>query len=373
MKNSLAFILTVFVFILNSGTISNIVLSILVLLLFAVNFKSVKMYMTYKLLIFCGMIFSILVGTILLEEVDFQRLLILLLILFSFPYEIYFSENSYKVLIGIAIYLFILQIGTGLGIGPISSYVSSFYPIDDNIWKYGDIERLSDFKNNRFGGVFYNPNIMGQSMLLLYGVIVKYILDNSKIRNSILIFSLFVVSITLTGSRTAMVTFIILNFFIFRKYITAKSLIFIILPILFFFVYSIDLESLVDSFRVLNFDLYGSKGSSGNVKISILINWLNEVLLDHNFNFLKILFGIGAIPTQFDFDIGYMIQMLGFFGFTLFILFFRKIFKDTVVKYRFVFLLFLISIGATIIVNFRFSILIFIILSIHNKKGKQVL
>ena len=106
------------------------------------------------------------------------------------------------------------------------------------------------------------------------------------------------------------------------------------------------------------------------MKLDILLNWFFQISMASNFNLFQLLFGIGSIPTPFDFDIGYILQMFGFIGMAAIVRFLIKIYSTTLKEYKIVFFLFLISIGATVIINFRFSILIFIILSLYNTGNK---
>lgn len=305
------------------------------------------------------------------NELDISRLGSLLLLIFSFPYKLHFSINQYKLLIGIGLYLFVLQVGKGLNIAYISSFVDSFYPIEMSVWKYGELSSFNDLAETRFGGVFYNPNIMGQSMVLLFVFLLKYLISNdSRKYIKIIVFLLFFTSILLTGSRTSMFTFLVISYFAFHRGFSKKLIRASILILLFFGIFLIpDLDKFISNFRVFNVNTMYNDQGSGFIKINILLDWLSDIFSNKNFNIFKVFFGIGSIPTQFDFDLGYILEMFGFMGFFVLTLFFVKIFKKTISEYRFVFFLFLISLGATVIINFRFSILLIMIFSLYNERN----
>lgn len=372
MKNWLTFTVITSVLILNSTTASNIVIIILLSLLLFVNFRSFKKYTNYKLLFLSGSLLSVIVGLIINNnDVDLLRIGSLLLVVFSFPYKFNFNNKQYKLLIFIGLYLFVLQVGNGLDIGLISNYVSALYPYELNVWKYGEISSVSDLSEIRFAGVFYNPNIMGQNMLFLFCLLLKFIrINNNKIMVFCLL-SIFFLSILLTGGRTAMFTFLIINYFAFRKHFTKTTfLLGIPLLLLMGLFYLPSIDTFISNFRVFDLGSTYTKDGSGSVKINILLDWLSQLFMDANFNLFEVIFGVGSIPTQFDFDFGYILQMFGVFGLVILIGFLIKIYHRTMQQYRFIFFLFLISIGATVIINFRYSILIFIILSMYNIDNK---
>ncbi|ARN77772.1 hypothetical protein BST97_07035 [Nonlabens spongiae] len=127
-----------------------------------------------------------------------------------------------------------------------------------------------------------------------------------------------------------------------------------------------DITNLFQNFRSFNLgNLYGEKLSSGTVKLEIFIEWLAEILNGSLENTLLFIFGSGVIVDQFDFDLGYILQMFGFLGLTSIFLFIISIFRKTPKQNRYIYFIFLISIGATLIINFRFSILTFMILSMY--------
>lgn len=371
-KNWLIFAVIVSVFVLNSTSTSNFIIVTLLFLLLCTNLKSLKKHLNSKMLFLLGSLCSIIVGALLVyNEIDLLRIGSLLIVLFTFPYKFHFSVKQYKLLLIIGLYMFVLQVGHGLNIGFISNYINSYYPIDINGWMYGDLEVLSDLNDVRFAGIFYNPNIMGQSMLLLFCLLLEFIKISS---NKILVFSIvfvFFISILLTGGRTAMFTFLIINYFAFKKHYTKKHFIFAIPLLLLMGLFFLPVVgTFLANFRVFDLGSTYGENTSGSVKINILLDWLSQLFMDANFNLFQVIFGIGSIPTQFDFDFGYILQMFGFFGFAVLFSFLIKIYRVTMLQYRFVFFIFLISIGATVIINFRFSILTFVILSMYNIENK---
>jgi hypothetical protein len=248
----------------------------------------------------------------------------------------------------------VLQIGIGLDIQFFSNFNNSFYPIDLNLWTYSELKSLSDFNEVRFAGIFYNPNVMGLNMLLLFCCLLKFIKSNNNIIATLFVLSFFSLSILLTGSRTAMLTFLIINYFAFRKHFTKNTFV-LVISLLFVIglFYFPTLARLLSSFRVFDIGSTFSTDGSGEIKINLLLDWLSQLFLDANFNFFEFIFGVGSIPIQFDFDFGYILQMCGVFGMSVLIILLVKIYHKTMYQYRFIFYLFFISIGATLIINFR--------------------
>jgi hypothetical protein len=258
-----------------------------------------------------------------------------------------------------------MQIGNALGITLFVNFIDKFYPITENLWDYKfDSTNISEIISNRLAGIYYNPNIMSQSLVFLYAIILDKLNISFTKKTRIYITILIFVSILLTGGRTALITFIILlglnHYRYFKKYI------FLFIPIIVLFiayiVTTLQLRAFENIFNPL------AEDDSGNAKLQILISYFR----DFNFNSISTiftyLFGYLNWDRQFDSDIGYLLSFIGFFGFLYLIFILISFYRKTDRSKRYYFILLLITITATIFLNLRFSILFFLIISKFNKQ-----
>lgn len=357
-------------FILNSSIISSVLITALLVVNLSLTIKNVKILAPFKFILVFSFILSIIVGAAMVaEKADLSRIILLVIAFLSFPIQLHSSKSIALVLIGLTTYLFVLQIGAALGIPYIELFISEFYPFEDNIWVYNSYENLGSLSSSRYAGIYYNPNIMGQSMVLLFLIAIRNVEVYFSNKMVIALISLFFISIILTGSRTATFTFLIICFFKYRRSFKTTLLIPLAGLILFLVLFNLENSaSISDDLRSLDIEtLYGTKNSSGTIKLDIFLNWFDRTANNSISSLVQLFFGIAVIQEQFDFDLGYIMQMFGFVGLTAFFLFFSKIFLITPRNNRYIFIIFLISIGATIIINFRFSILAIVIFSMYQE------
>jgi len=168
-------------------------------------------------------------------------------------------------------------------------------------------------------GIFGNPNYAAIIMITLYSLSLE-IKNNSKILLSIIV----LIGIITTGSRAGLLSFLIINFFLFfhnKKLNLKKIIILYAISILIFTAYYLNL-------RVLEFEnISADKSYSLRVEnLAIYISALYE-----NKDFLKFLFGNGLRDAHvyfFDGDIGNLFYSLGIIGMlSFFIVFFIKLKK----------------------------------------------
>jgi hypothetical protein len=339
------------------------------------NRESFIIFLFQKYFILLCFIISIATGaSLIVEQAEFSRIIMLTIAFFCFPLNVCFNATYTYCLVAVFFFLFLTQVGSALGIPYTDVFRDSFYPIEDNVWSSNNIEGIESLNDNRYAGIYYNPNIMGQSMVLLYVIIAKCLNDLNDFKLKIILTFLFFVSILLTGSRTSIFVFFIMLFFQFKSFFKFSFIIPFASIALLFILFNMDSISIyLDNFRSFNVaSLYGEKLSSGTAKLDIFLTWFNEILNGTWSNSIQFIFGVGVILQQFDFDIGYILQVFGLFGFIAIFMFFRKIYMITPRKNRFIFFIFLISIGATVIVNFRFSILAIIILSMYQNSNEII-
>jgi len=304
---------------------------------------------------------------------QFIRLLELLSLILLFPINFIPPRRFQLFLFIILGYLIFTQIGMTLNISSIKSFVDKFYPIDINYWgtnEYDSATEALSQLNNRLAGIYYNPNIMGQSILLLYVLLLIIILKEDDTNyKKLSIFSICLISITLSGSRTALITYILLNMYAYRK-ILLKYIIIVLPSFIIVFLYFI--VKYKDEIRVLSniTNPFGDKEDSGGAKLEVLINHFKTYNYQSITEMIYLFFGKMNWDKQFDADPGYILSFFGILGTFVFVLYLIYIFFHLQSRFKFVFFILLISIGATIIMNFRFSILAAFIFSISYKNYK---
>lgn len=367
MQNWIVCLLIVFCFILNSTPFSSAILLVILCSLLVNNLSTPKDLFNIKFLLLFS--FSISFVLAITTELDFNqviRLLSLVILFWTYPIKYNLNKKHIWILIAVGFYLIGTQVGKTLGIPLLNNFIDANYPIEKNVWGDNEFDAVSEIFSgfgNRLGGIYYNPNIMGQSILILYVIIIISLLRNFSRPFSFVIAGLFFLSILLTGGRTAMITFIFVNIFLFRREIQKKLVFWI--PV-FFIIASVAMyySSLLE-FRAF-YNLTGSfsdEQDSGGQKIQIFMSYLSEYDFNSINKITLFLFGKLNWDRQFDTDLGYLLSFFGLIG-TIFILcFFIMVYQKTFPEYRFVFLLFMVSITATILINYRFSILLFLILS----------
>ena len=271
---NITFLLILSCFILNSGLISNLLIFILLLNLIIFNSKNYKLYFFLKLFFILICLFSFFNSLFYIFDYNqiFKFLILIILVIF-YPFKYTLSKNHIRLLIFTLIYLVILQIGNALGITLFVNFIDKFYPITENLWDYKfDSTNITEIISNRLAGIYYNPNIMGQSLVFLYAILLDYLNINFTKKTRIYITILTFVSILLTGGRTALITFIILLGL--NHYRFLKKYIFLFLPIIVllisYIVTTLQLRAFDNIFNPL------AEDDSGNAKLQILISYFND-------------------------------------------------------------------------------------------------
>jgi hypothetical protein len=293
----------------------------------------------------------------------------------TYPFKVNFDRLHYLILGGIGTYLLFMQIGCALQIPLFIDFRELNYPPEQNLWGDNVVQGIEAFvgglKDVRLPGIYYNPNIMGQSFLILYVILFLFIFENSNRTFYFSIFIVFFFSILFTGSRSTMASFLFINSFRILPILKKNPklfLFFLSMPIFGILYYGVTFD-----FRAL--DVTGgvfSGGESSSIKIDTFLSYFRDLNFRSFFEMVGFLFGHLNWDRQFDADIGYLLSYFGVFGLMAILVYFFVIFILTDTKYRFVFGLFFISLGATLIMNFRFSILFFIILGITFRHKKIV-
>jgi hypothetical protein len=375
-SNFLNSLLIIFCLILNATDLSTFLIFFILLILFVINLYVNGHINKYKvpLLIVLSLClpFSIFENFIFSQFVRFIELFILIYI---FPSDFKPSSLFVKFMFVTVIYLVFIQFAMTLNIPLVTTFVDKFYPIEINYWGSNNYESIQDAfsqLNNRLAGIYYNPNLMGQSILLLYVIILVSLLKHN-VNSSYLqlfLFILCLVSIVLSGSRTALITFIFINIFAYYKPLFRYIL--LLIPFFLYFFFFV-ITKYLDEVRVLSniTSPFGDKSDSGGQKLEVLLSHFRNYNYSSIKELLFLLFGKMNWDKQFDADPGYIISYFGLIGIFFLIIFISYLFLKIENRYKFVILIFMISIGGTIIINFRYSILAFYILSFSLKSSTQ--
>lgn len=234
-----------------------------------------------------------------------------------------------RVTAGLLVFLITTQILIALGNGAVVEMRDNWYPIETNVWEYGVADSVFyDYGSFRAAGIFYNPNVLGLMLVLyyfLFASVQEYAHAASKkgfIKTRLIFYTIFIMtlfSVYLTGSRTAILGFLIFLIlkvsgirFEIKSLLTPRAMMASLGGLAFFGYFLAD--------RVYQ-GLVETQGSA-NIKISILLNHLQSSDLT------TLLFG-GVYNRQFDAEYGYWIGAGGLLGliavFMVFYLYFRYI------------------------------------------------
>ena len=380
-RNYFAWLVIIFIFILNHSDLSNMVLFVFFFIVVVLSLDTIDWkFSLMKFPVLCIILISIIINiNAKIETSENIRLLTLSSIFLIFPFKFNPFRSIFLILISCTgLYIIVLQIGAAFGISSISEFINIYYPIENNLWSDRALKSFEQINQGgyyrRFGGIYYNPNIMGQFTVLWF-ILVSNLLDiiyrEYKIKKlfTLLLLILTTTSIIFSGSRTALAVFII--FLICRYWLVLKYYFhLILLPLILFLLFYFK-----SIFQLRIFDFYqglSSSRGSGNIKYNILNSWIETRFADDT-NLINIWFGDLRWDTMFDADPGYLLNYFGFVG-TFFILwYFIVMYINYPIKFKANFSIILIGFGATLVFNFRYSILAFFILSLpYNKYSKSI-
>lgn len=376
LRNWVSLTLVILCLVLNNSPLSNTMIFGNLAILILLNLSSFKSQLLFKgflvTFIFSPLIIGILTGV---EVNQIIRFVALFLLFITYPFKVNFERLHYLILGVVASYLFLMQIGCALQIPLFIDFRELNYPPEQNLWGANAVEGVEAFlgglRDVRLPGIYYNPNIMGQSFLILYVFLFVFIYENPNRALFFSLFFIFFLSILFTGSRSTMASFLFINSFRILPILKKNPklfLAFLFIPFFGILYYGVTLD-----FRALDVTAGVFSGSeSSSVKIITFLSYFSDLNFRSFLGMGGFLFGHLNWDRQFDADIGYLLSYFGLFGFMAILVYFMVLFILTKTKYRFVFGLFLISLGATLIMNFRFSILFFIILGITFKQKKII-
>ena len=382
MQNWIICILIFLCLVLNGTSTSSIIIFLFLVYLFIKNISNLNNYRDLKILLFVSFFISFLFGLSKgIELTQLIRFFSVLILFWTYPLKFELKRIHLILLLIVGVYLIIMQLGRAIGISVIDDFITTNYPNEKKIFietVYDNIDKLVNEFDTRLAGIASEANTMAHTMLILFATIIIGLRKNFSSRIVLVAFICAFISILVTGGRTGLVTFIIMNIFIFKDYLKQNKkilLLFISGFIILYFNYLVNFRA----FDLLS--LFDQKESSGSIKMQILLDYFMEISSGSIEDFIIFIFGYMNWDRHFDAELGNVISFYGVMGLLLIVLFFIQIYKATYKNYRWIFFIFLISIGGTILLNYRFGILTFLALSsvnqknilTFNKKHKQVL
>lgn len=370
MQNWIICILIFLCLVLNGTSTSSMIIFLLLVYLFIKNISNLNNYRDLKLLLFVSFFISFLFG--LSKGIELSQLIrffSVLILFWTYPLKFELKRNHLILLLIVGVYLIIMQLGRAIGISVIDDFITNNYPNENKIFIETVYDNIDEFVNDfdtRLAGIASEANTMGHTMLILFATIIIGLRKNFSSRIVLLAFLSAFISILITGGRTGLVTFVIMNIFIFKDYLKQNKKIFLLITSGFIILYF----NYLNKFRALDLlSLFDQKESSGSIKMQILVNYFMEISSGSIEDFIIFIFGYMNWDRHFDAELGNVISFYGVMGLLLIVLFFIQIYKATYKNYRWMFFIFLISIGGTILLNYRFGILTFLALSSVNQKN----
>lgn len=330
---------------------------------------NIKKQILIKTLLSISIIFSLSVNFQHFENsLDIQRTIIILFAIIFFPYNFYFRNISPKLLIVIYIILVSFQIGIGLDINLFVNLRDIYYPHKLDGWNYGRLDQLKNLVDQRFGGIYRNPNMMGQYSVFLFALFILSLNINRKENTKIfLIISFFLlIPILLAGSRIAFGIFSIIIILLSSKLLRLKLIGSLVLATLILIAKDVNLSTYS---RVLNFSqAFQDEHGSGSIKIENFFSYLNQINSSK-----EVLLGNIGIPHNyfFDSDYGEIFYSYGILGVFFILLFYSILLANVNKSDYFIFTIFGFSFAMSIIFSFKIYLLIMVLLSISYNNRNQ--
>ena len=341
------------------------------ILIFFRILKDNKIYVNHNRMFIFSLIFPGIILTLFHSPQDLIRFIIILFIIFRFPFsEFRLNKKSmYNLSILILFYLILTQILISFRIEGLVSFRDIWYTSEfSHIF---DHQNFIDFKHKqsvldligkyRLGGLFHNPNLLAMIVLLYFFIFNTCYFSLNRKNKFIyfLVFSITITSLILTYSRTAIagfIVFILLQNINFKRLVNLKINIRTI-PILLFIIFlgTFMLEVFLNAFE---------SNESGFIKIGIIINFLKTAYVH------EILFG-GVHKIMFDSDLGNWLGAFGFIGFAGYLLLFRNIVIINNSLLPFIIALILMSIGNTIFYGLLTANICLVYLIINSSENKK--
>lgn len=342
------------------------------------HYATIKKYRSDKIkyLLIGSIAFSLLLNSIvgLASSKSILTTVNLLLMLLLFPFVTDVRIRNVFLYIAI-IYVIVSQITMFVNVPAISSFYEALYPLTEENGDYYQYVLSTANSGNisgyRLAGLFRNPNQCSKYVTLITAV---FLLD-SKIPfiKSLHFLGIAAFSVIMTGSRTGLVVFMTLIFVsLFLKESVSKTSKHLSIVLLVFL--AAVLLNMASDFRGLRVD--DGLNDSANSKFGAVIDYLS-----HEFDLIYFLFGhldqylfvasSDLVHPTLDCEYGNMIFNYGFIGFTLYIIFFCRLYKNFSKSERLIFVPMLWIISASMLLAYRSLFLYMLLLSKYYITSKK--
>lgn len=311
-----------------------------------------------------------------IETKSEMRMLYLAIMFLIFPFTNYAKIGNGYLYFTFAI-IFMSQLVFVFSIESLKGIIDTLWPVlstEENRYSVQKITSVDNLETGfgflRFGGLYRNPNQCARYITVIFALF----LIGNKERNSFikLLFVSFVfISIIISGSRTAMVVFIILfgYSFFFGDITNKKRIINIILGIIMIVTFIYILNK-VDT-RSVEFESGLDYSFSG--RLQTLMGYWEDISISGDI--FRLLFGYFAIEltiendiTIMDSEIGNMFFSIGFVGSILLLIFYLKIFRLKYRELNFILILLFWIFSSSILFSYRMSFVFMLILSNYYSK-----
>ncbi len=275
-------------------------------------------------------------------NIDYFRILLFFIALYIGTKKWELDKGSILVAI---FYLVVVQVLYSLNFNGVVNFVDNYYPTGEyNGYLNPEFIDLGNIQAFRLAGLFHNPNEMAIAVLILFMLYTK-VQENNKSKLYALVSVICLLSILLTGSRSA--GFVYIFFLLIGNYkslmknsaITFIAILILICCLTYYY------YEFISEFRL--FAEFNSIQNNG--KQELFYDYYLYIGNLDSISFLKdLLFGRLNTEIFMDSEFGYYFEFFGFFGLLAYLVFIVVVFLNTV-KQRWHYLsIFLLCFGATL-------------------------
>jgi len=275
-------------------------------------------------------------------------------------------EVNKKVLLFISVFVILSQLAYIFGIIGVTQLIDMIYPLNEEqiVWTHRSISDVNELRivNIRGGGIYRNPNQYSKYLNLLYVLVLNV---SIKSYTKYLISLAFLISILLTGSRTGLIIFILINILQLLTKNNARLLLIFI---------GIVAYTVSRYFTLRSFDMISGFSSGSLTKrlpnIDYIIQHLNvKSLFIGNFYNENTISNLLNNNFIFDSDFLSIFFSFGLMGLVILTITYYKLLKFSKIKY--IAPIFLYSITGGIVFDLNYFILINIILLLAQFQSKH--
>lgn len=344
----------------------------LILFVFCINKKTFRFnkYALFFLLIITGSFLYNTFNNAILDYKTVFRFFSFVFLFLLFPFAPSTPIPKWILYSGLSV-IIISQLAFSFGIIPIVSFIDKFYPYEGETLGYssdyllGGAGNIDFITNRRYGGIFRNPNQAVRYVTLL---LIVFLIEakQSNFFKKLPFFSLVLISVILSGSRTGLILTALILFYDTYLYHKKENILRIgIVSVLILF----SLVLLVP--LLLNFDLRIfeiSKGAETSLsqkfiyfdqffsKLTSPINFLIGHFSSEN---LEKLYGMKWLDSEW----AELFYSFGLIGFISLFSFYKSLYDLNDRNIRFFLIILFWSVTSTILFSFKMSFLLMLLLS----------